>query len=139
MASPTIEPAIWLALRARVEALVLSPALPIAWMNESFTKPTGGYLRVTWIPNLNRRLFLKGSDPHQRLSLLQVDVFAPRNQNAAVALEIAGKVAAHLPADLKMSAYGVTAKVTKAPEVAQPIDDETHLMVPVTIQIEALA
>lgn len=135
---PAIETALWLALRARVEALVLSPALPVAWPNESFTKPTGGYLRVTWIPNLNRRLFLRGSDPHQRLSLLQVDVFMPKNQNAAVALEIAGQVAAHFPADLKMSAYGVTARVTKAPEVAQPLDDETHLMVPVTASVEAI-
>jgi hypothetical protein len=136
---PAIETALWLALRARVEALVLSPALPVAWPNESFTKPTGGYLRVTRIPNLNRRLFLKGSDPHQRLSLLQIDVFAKKNQNAAVALEIAGQVAAHFPADLKMSAYGVTARVTKAPEVAQPLDDETHLMVPVTVSVEAMA
>jgi hypothetical protein len=136
---PAIETALWLALRARVEALVLSPALPVAWPNEAFTKPTGGYLRVTWIPNLNRRLFLRGSDPHQRLSLLQVDVFAKKNQNVAVAIEISGKVAAHFPADLHMTAHGVTARVAKAPEVAQPLDDETHLMVPVTVQIEALA
>lgn len=136
---PAIETARWLALRARVETLLLSPVLPIAWPNESFTKPSGGYLRVTWIPNINRRLFLNGSDPHQRLSLLQVDVFAKKNQDAAVALEIAGKVAAHFPADLRMSAYGVTARVTKAPEVAQPIDDATHVMVPVTISIEAFA
>lgn len=136
---PAIETALWLALRARVETLVLSPALPVAWPNESFTKPSGGYLRVTWVPNMNRRVFLRGSDPHQRLSLLQIDVFAKKNENAAVAIEIAGKVAAHFPADLKMSAYGVTARVTKAPEVAQPIDDATHVMVPVTISIEAFA
>lgn len=80
-----------------MEALVLSPALPVAWPNESFTKPTSGYLRVAWIPNLNRRLFLNGSDPHQRVSLLQVDVFAKKNQNAAVAIEIAGQVATHFP------------------------------------------
>lgn len=136
---PAIETALWLAIRARVEALVLTPALPIAWPNESFAKPSGGYLRVTWVPNMNRRVFLRGSDPHQRLSLLQIDVFAQKNQNAAVAIEIAGKVAAHFPADLKMSAHGIAARVTKAPEVAQPIDDTTHLMVPVTMSIEAFS
>ncbi len=136
---PAIETALWLALRARVEALVLSPPLPVAWPNETFSPPLSGYLRVTWIPNINRRLFLKGSDPHQRLSLLQVDVFAKKNQPVAVALEIAGQVAVHFPADLRMTAYGVTARVTKAPEIAQPIDDTTHLMVPVTISIEAFA
>lgn len=136
---PAIETALWLALRGRVEALALSPPLPIAWPNESFIKPSSGYLRVTWIPNLNRRLFLKGSDPHQRLSLLQVDVFAKKNQNVAVAMEISGKVAAHFPADLRMTAHGVTARVTKASEVAQPIDDTTHLMVPVTVSVEVFA
>lgn len=51
---PSIETSIWLALKARVQALVLSPALAIAWPNEAFTKPTGGYLRVMHVPNLNR-------------------------------------------------------------------------------------
>jgi hypothetical protein len=136
---PSIETSIWLALKARVQALALSPVLPIAWPNEAFTKPSGGYLRVTWIPNINRRLFLRGSDPHQRLSLMQIDVFAKKNQNVAVALEIAGQVAAHFPADLKMSAHGVTAQVTRAPEIAQPIDDDTHLMIPVTIRCSVFA
>ncbi len=136
---PSIETAIWLALRGRVESLVLSPALPVAWPNEAFTKPTGGYLRVAHIPNINRRLFLNGADPHQRLGLLQVAVFGKKNQNAAVVVEIAGLVAAHFPADLAIAAYGVTARVTKAPDVAQPIDDDTHVMVPVTIAYEVFA
>ncbi|TWG90319.1 uncharacterized protein DUF4128 [Mesorhizobium sp. J18] len=135
---PTIETSIWLALKARVQSLVLSPALPVAWPNESFDAPLSGYLRVTWIPNINRRLFLRGSDPHQRLSLLQVDVFGKKNQNVSVALEIAGKVAAHFPADLRMTAEGVTARVVRAPEIAQPIADDTHVQVPVTISIEAI-
>lgn len=136
---PSIETSIWQALRARVEALVLTPTLPIAWLNESFTKPTGGYLRVNWIPNINRRLFIGSAAPQQRLSLLQVDVFSKTNQNAAVALEIAGQVAAHFPTDLRMTAHSVTARVTKAPDVAQAITDDTHLMVPVTVSIEAFA
>lgn len=136
---PSIETSIWLALRARVAALTLSPVHPVAYPNESFTKPVGGYLRVTWSPNINRRLFLRGSDPHQRLSLLQIDVFEKLNQNVAVAMEIAGLVAAHFPADLKMTAQGVAARVVKAPDVAQPIPDDTHLQIPVTVQIEAIA
>lgn len=148
---PSIETSIWLALRGRVETFdpawgEFDPAKQVSWPNITFTKPQAGepkkmlpYLRVNHIPNVNRRLFIGAADPHQRLSLLQIDVCMPKNQDVAVALEIAGKVAAHFPADLKMSAYGVTARVTKAPEVAQPIDDTTHLMVPVTVSIEAFA
>ena len=135
---PSIETSIWLALKARVQSLALSPVLPIAWPNESFDAPLSSFLRVTWIPNINRRLFLSGSDPHQRLSLLQVDVFGKRNENVAIAVEIAGKIAAHSPADLRMYAHGVTARVTKAPEIAQAISDDTHFLVPVTIPIEAI-
>jgi len=142
MASPTIETAHWLAIRARVETLALGVTLPIAWPNEAFTPPapnTNGYLRVTWIPNQNRRLFLSGSDPHQRLSILQIDLFAKRNQNIAVATELAGKIAAHFPADLVMTAHGVTVRVQSAPRVGQPIDDETFVLVPVIITLEAFA
>lgn len=130
---PTIETAIWQALRARVAALVLSPALPVAYPNETFIKPLSGYLRVTLLPNTNERLFVGSVEPHRRLGLLQVDVFAKKNQNVAVAIEIAGKVAAWFPADLRMAFDPVTVRVTAAPSVAQPIDDDTHLMVPVTV------
>lgn len=136
---PSIETSIWLALKARVEALVLSPALPIAWPNLSFTKPSGGYLRVTHVPNMNRRLFIGSTDPHQRLGLLQVDVFGKKNENIAVAVEVAGKVAAHFPTDIKMRYGEVAVRVTAAPTVAQPIDDDTHLLVPVTVPIECFA
>jgi hypothetical protein len=138
---PSIETSIWLALRAHITSLVLTPALPIAWPNEDFTKPGPklGYLRVTWIPNLNRRRAVTSSGTHQRLSLLQIDVFAPKNQNVAVAMEIAGKVAEHFPADQRMAFQGVRARVTAAPQIAQPINDDTHILVPVTVSIEVLA
>ncbi|WP_379069558.1 DUF4128 domain-containing protein [Mesorhizobium sp. UC22_110] len=135
---PSIETSIWLALKARVEALVLSPTLPIAWPNLSFTKPSTGYLRVTHVPNMNRRLFIGSADPHQRLGLLQIDVFGKKNENIAVAVEVAGKVAAHFPANLRMTYGGVTVRITAAPIVAQPMDDDTHVLVPVTVAYECM-
>ncbi|MFE0015274.1 phage tail terminator-like protein [Mesorhizobium sp. NPDC059054] len=45
---------------------------------------------------------------------------------------MAGKVAAHFPTDLKMTYGGVTVRVTAAPTAAQPMDDDTHVLVPVT-------
>lgn len=66
--------------KGRVEALVLSPVLPIAWPNLSFIKLEKGYLRVTRVPNLNGRLFIGSTDPHQRLGLLQIDVFGKKTR-----------------------------------------------------------
>lgn len=136
---PTIETSIWLVLKARMQALVLSPVLPIAWPNESFNKPAGGYLRVTRIPNVNRRLFLGSADPHQRLGLLQIDVFGKKNENVAIAAEIAGKVAEHFVCGTEMWRNGLRVAVTKAPDVGQPIDGDTHIQVPVTIAYECFA
>lgn len=136
---PTIETSIWLVLKAKVQALVLSPVLPIAWPNESFNKPTGGYLRVTHVPNVNRRLFLSPSDPHQRLGLLQIDVFGKKNENATVAVEIAGRVAQHFACGTDMWRDSLRVSVAKAPDVGQPIEGDTHVQVPVTIAYECFA
>lgn len=136
---PTIETSIWLALKARAQALVLSPVLPVAWPNESFTKPKGGFLRVTHVSNVNRRLFLGSSDPHQRLGLLQIDVFGKKNESVAVAVEIAGKVAEHFGCGTETWRDGLRVTVTKAPDVGQPIDGDSHVQVPVTIAYECFA
>ena len=137
---PSIETSIWVALKARAQALVLSPVLPVAWPNEKYDpSPSQNYLRVTHIPNVNRRLFLGSSDPHQRLGLLQVDVFGKRNENVAVTVEIAGKVAQHFACGTEMWRDGLRVSVTKAPDVGQPIDGDTHVQVPVTIAYECFA
>ncbi|MGY3330122.1 hypothetical protein ACVILI_003139 [Mesorhizobium sp. USDA 4775] len=136
---PSIETQIWLALKARVAALTLSPALPIAWPNEDFIKPNKGYLRVTHVPNVNRRLFIGTTEPHQRIGLLQVDVFSKKNQDASVAAEIAGQVVAWFPTDLRMIYGTVAVRVTKAPDVAQAIADDTHWLVPTSVEYECFA
>ncbi|TRC78513.1 hypothetical protein FJV80_24535 [Mesorhizobium sp. WSM4310] len=136
---PSIETSIWLALKGRVQSLTLSPALPIAWPNEDFTKPITGYLRVTHVPNTNRRLFIGSTEPNQRLGLLQLDVFSKKNQDASVGTEIAGQVAAWFPIDLRMIYGAILARVTEAPVVAQAIADDTHWLVPVTISYECFA
>lgn len=136
---PSTESTIESALFSRVGGFVVSPALPVAWPNVSFPKPAGGYLRVTHIPNASRRLFLSSNAPHQRLGLLQVDVFVPKNQGASGATEIAGEVAQHFPADLPMRADGLTVRVTKAPDIGPALVDDTHWQVPVTIRYEAFA
>lgn len=145
MGNPTVETKTWLALKSRLATLVLNPVHPIAWPNVSFSQPVDsngapkGYLRATWVPNSNNRLFLKGADPHERLSLLQVDVFEKINEDAAVAIEVAGLVAEHFPADLKMAYSGIIARVQRSPDVAQAMPQDVYVQVPVTIPIVVFA
>jgi len=126
------------ALFARMAAFSHWPELPIAWPNVAMSPKPESYLRVSHIPNVSRRLFLGSAAPHQRVGLLQVDVYAPLHQGASAATAIAGKLAEHFPADLPMRA-GVTVKVAKAPDVGPALADDTHWQVPVTISYEAFA
>ena len=144
---PTVETSIWLALRARVGTLVLSPVHAVAYPNEAFTPPQTAtapilplpYLRVTFFLNTPNRPFLNGADPHQRRGILQIDVMSLLNQNPAVALEAAGQVAAHFPADLPMPYGGLVVKVEKAPDVMRGFRDEERWITPVSIRWECFA
>lgn len=136
---PTIETDIEAALFARAALLVAVggplAGLPVAWPNVALNPKPPTYLRVTHVPNRSRRLFIGSTDPHQRMGLLQIDYFAPKNGGASAATEQAGKIAAHFPTDLALS--GV--RITKVPDVGPALADDTHWQVPVTVEYEAFA
>jgi len=138
---PTIQSDIEAALFSRLASFNYSPALPIAWPNVSMNPKPARYLRVNHIPNTSRRLFVGSGAPHQRLGLLQVDVFTPLNQGPSTATEIAGLIAAHFPADLRLttgSPLKIVGRVAKASDVGPALPDDTHWMVPTTVYYEAL-
>lgn len=137
---PSVETKIFQAIKARVATLPMKATYPVKWVTETYEpSPSQPYLRVTWMPNVNRRLFLKGSDPHQRLALLQIDVMAKKASGDDVAVEIAGQVAVHFAADTPMYFQGVKVRVQRAPDISQVIAGDTHLQVPVTVPVEAFA
>lgn len=142
----TVEGLIQDALFTRVKGLSFIPALPVAWPDTSFTPPSGGtpkkplpYLRVTHVPNINRRLFVGSDAPHQRLGILQVGVFTPVNGGPEAATEIAGRVAAWFPADLRMTSGGIAVSVERAPDVRQGLPEEAYWHTPVIIRYQAFA
>lgn len=149
MAGPTIETAIWLALKGRVGTLVLSPVLQIAWPKEAFNPPQGGtpakplpYLEVRHLPNTNTRLFLGNAAPHRRAGILQITLKYPTSLNHAEAVqtEIAGQIAAHFPTGhvmrLAAATMKVALKVEKAPDISQGFRDGTdpYWQTPVSIR-----
>lgn len=134
-----METAIWLALRGRVASLVLSPVHPVAWPNEAFTPPAGPYLRVEHIPNRTLRVFLPSDSPHHYRGILQIGVMEKLNQPLAVAIEVAGDVADHFPADQALSSHAVALRITARPSIGPAMPQAAHLMVPVSIEYEAYA
>ncbi|MGO4840899.1 phage tail terminator-like protein, partial [Rhizobiaceae sp. 2RAB30] len=126
------------ALFARISSLVLDPAIPIVWPNSN-AAPAETYLRVSYVPNAANRVFIDRDGPHQRSGVLQVAVLTPKNSGSASTTEVAGKVAAHFPADLPMTSGGLTARVTRAADVIAAPADETHWQVRVSVPYETYA
>lgn len=142
----SVESDIWSALKTRAALLAVAPislvpANLISWPNVTFTTPgpTLSWLRVTFIPNRNRRLFLGSNEPHERKGLLQIDCFTPKSGGSNAPLAMAATVASHFPCDLQLNAGSGSVRIEKAPDVMQSIPDETHLLTPVAITYQAFA
>lgn len=146
MAVPSIETKIFEAIKARVASLPMASTYTIVWTDgplssgqTSYTpSPTQRYLRCTWVPNQTQREFIGSDDPHRRPGVLQIDVMALKTQGSGVAREVAGQVAQHFPTDLRVAFQGIEARVMKAASVLSPFI-ETHIQVPVVIELETYA
>lgn len=127
MATPSTETKIWLALRGRVESLVLAPALPILWPGTTTPLPTGNAIEVNNLVNRPTRTFIGSNEPHDRRGILQIGVlttFSPSIHAETVAREIAAQVAAHFIVDMPLRYEDVDVRVYEAPEVGTAIKDE---------------
>lgn len=137
MATPTVETAIWSALKARIASIPSAPA--IAWPNETMLTKPPTYLTVELIPNRTLRRFIGSNDPHQYRGILQIGVMTKLNEQLGIAIERAGDVADHFPADLLLTSNGVTVRITSHPSVGPSQPQTTHLMTPVSIEFESWA
>jgi hypothetical protein len=111
---------------------------PAVWFDGPAYTPNANtpYIRAAWIPNSTNRIFLGSSDPHQRLSLLQLDFMAPKSWTGVQATQVAGQIAQHFPADLRMTFGDVICRVTAAPHVAAPMAGDVYLQCAVTVGVE---
>jgi hypothetical protein len=150
MSGPRVETAIWFALKGRVQTLPASivPQTSIAWPKVPFTKPQGGtppkplpYIEVRLLPNRVQRLFIGSAEPHRRPGILQLDFMAPTTGllDDVQVIEMAGDIAAHFPADLRLTAHGVTVRIQQAPDVLQGFADGAYWRVPVSIRYDCYA
>lgn len=143
---PSAETSIWLALKARVELISLTPAHPIAWPDEVFTPPVvaglpGPYLAVTHMPNRGQRILIGSAGPERKQGILQIAVMSRLEQPLAVSIEHAGKVAAYFPADLRLRFADVSVRIAKAPDVMRGFRDDAagRWMTPVSVSYECFA
>lgn len=137
------EAAIMEALFARVALLTVGASpiyMParIAWPNIGFTPPADqNFLRVVFVPNATERALIDSDGPHRHFGLLQLSVYWKKNDGETRPRDIAGQVAAHFPADLRLGSLPV--RIIAAPNVADLIVEAARVQIPVMVPWEAWA
>lgn len=139
MATPSTETKIWLALRSRVESLVLDPTLQILWPGQNVDLPSGNALEVTHLVNRPSRQFIGSNEPHDRRGILQIGVLSlpSTNEHAeTVVREIAGRVGNHFPTDHRLAYADVLVRIYEAPEVGSSFKDDqrSRVVTPISIR-----
>jgi hypothetical protein len=144
---PSIPESIETALFTRALGLAAITGLPIAAPNVDFPgKNAAGqvlpkparYLRVDHLPNRSQRPFINDAE-HLRPGILQIMVVIESGMGKPLATRYAGQVAAHFPMDLKLVSDGVTVRISKEPDIAGPLKDDTSFMLPVSVSYETRA
>jgi hypothetical protein len=128
---PGTETSIWLAIKARIEALPVLP-MPIAWPASTFSPDGAEYLSVGEVTVDPVRLLI-GSGAHDRRGSIIVGLVSPLGQASEVYREKAAQIAAHFPEDLRLTHGGVTVRIPSRPTVQAGYRDEPYWRVPVVI------
>ena len=117
----------------RLDALVLSPVLPVIWAGMKETPPsTGMWLEVRYFPNEPKDLTVDNDSQQDTLGFFQVAVFyrPTKGQNLQIAAsEVADLIIAHFPKGFEMNEV----RVRKGPWQSPAVDLEGMSFIPVTI------
>lgn len=141
MATPTPETAIWLALKTKLDALTLSPALPISYPGEKFTPPTdgSGYLEANILRNEPGFATMGSTGKTRHRGIFQIVLHTKKAQDFAVPTEIAGDIAKHFEPPLEMTNNGYTVRVERPPTVGTDFapSDGPKMQIPISIRYSA--
>lgn len=135
-----IEASILVALRSHLIAFAEPRAIPIAFTNKTFTPPADGkFLRESFIPNGTFRPEISDESRPVWRGLYQVDVMWPQNSGETAARTLAADIATHFAPANRLVADTSIVRVTRWPEVAGLMIDDTRAMIPITIdwQVDA--
>lgn len=122
--------------RLKTAAAAYAPALPVAYQNAAFTKPTAGaYLRCFLLPNETDSRFLEETD-RDYMGVFQVSVVAPLNGGPAVAESVVAWLEGLFPKGLLITG-ALTVRVMSVPSAAPPLFEPDAYVVPVSFTYQA--
>lgn len=127
------------ALLARLAALSLTPAIPVAYPDIPFTPPAGTYLKAQLIPNTNSNRYVGDDSTTEFRGILQVTVVASSGKGIVAPSEIAAKVADHFERGVPITSGDLVVKITDRPSIAHAMQDTDRVNIPVSINYYAFA
>lgn len=140
MAAQGSEAQIAAALMARLASLTLSPALPVAYPDVAFTKPTSGmWLETALFPAPTEAITVAHDGINSHTGFLQVTVVSPQNQGAVKVQEVVAKIIQHFKRGAKMADGATTVQIVQPPYASPTFKDEPYTRTPVTVRYQAFA
>lgn len=112
--------------------LTLTPNLPTAWENVTFTPPSSMWQRVNHLINVPRELALERTLRMDR-GIFQVTVHAPINTGRLAAMQRAELIRDHFAPVLMLTEGAVRVDIVDTPRIASPMPDEAWWAVPVSV------
>ena len=112
--------------------LTLTPNLPTAWENVTFTPPSSMWQRVNHLINVPRELALERTLRMDR-GIFQVTVHAPINTGRLSAMQRAEMIRDHFAPVLMLTEGAVRVDIVGTPRIASPMPDEAWWAVPVSV------
>lgn len=112
--------------------LALTPQLPTAWENVTFTPPSSMWQRVNHLINVPRDLALERTLRMDR-GIFQVTVHAPINTGRLAAMQRAELIRDHFAPVLMLTEGAVRVDIVDTPRIASPMPDEAWWAVPVSV------
>lgn len=129
------EVAIPLLLFNHLEAIALSPPLPISFPDIPFDPPASDWLAVDYLPNRNISPFVAHDASVLMRGILQVSVVTPRGAGEIASKRIAAAIVAHFAAGtaLRPDDESFTLRIGGRPSVGAAIPEDKWTRTPVTI------
>lgn len=125
------------ALKARLAALVFSPAISVAWPNKDFVPAGDRYIVASIIRAPNQRVTIKGANRYS--GTMVVIVGTKTGVGSGEGDGVADAVASHFPADLILPMAFGRLRITATPTIRTGYPDAGFWRTPVAIPYEVLA
>jgi hypothetical protein len=136
----SVDTAISEALLGRLEAMVLSPPLPVAFPGRAFDPPDDVmWLKAALLPAEPQGIGRDSTNSNVHRGLLQVNVFYPADTAEIQAIVIADQVIAHFAYGTEVLEGGFLVEVSRAPWRSASVEDKPWQMIPVRIPYQCVA